>query len=585
MVDGRKEENFWCRSRRFFLCFFGPKKIPLFFSLFFLCVDLGFGVCTQFFLFLPKWDVSLDTYVRRHWRSNTVIIIVVAVVVMLRSNTTSDAAIPTTRRRRRRRYRWHRGRVASSSSRNAVVRRKGRVFFNALNNNNNNNNNNNVAEVFDMFAAVTSAVEQKLRKDFDELVREPILSGKPRALRDTLPVKKLADEDSKFLEVYLGNEEDPEARIEEVMVHYKESLAPVGRFPKNAVLKPRSAIVFLHGANGSTFSFRRLLPLVAARVGVRAIAVDRPPYGLTSRPMKTGEFAYSKRGQAKLMVKFLEKLELENVILVGHSAGTNVAMEMALQMNKLKTKDSRLNVAGMLFISPAVFVPKPSSSLSLNGSTTKEIASPWSKQSNTMSPERLAKLFWFRTLINNDDYGLNLVRSFTRRNANQVQTGEGSYANLSTQAREAYTRPLAAENWDKALLQQFRASTNGSGFGDDASLALECEASLDVNFVDICCGEKDETTPINKAKDLYDTLEIVSLSRQQQRSLNNDNSDTSSSATSISSNATFQTSFRELENSAHLPMEEAGDSRDAFETYVVQALERRVEENFVIRVK
>ena len=531
--------------------------------------------------FLPKWDVSLDTYVRRHWRSNTVIIIVVAVVVMLRSNTTSDAAIPTTTRRRRRRYRWHRGRVASSSSRNAVVRRKGRVFFNALNN----NNNNNVAEVFDMFAAVTSAVEQKLRKDFDELVREPILSGKPRALRDTLPVKKLADEDSKFLEVYLGNEEDPEARIEEVMVHYKESLAPVGRFPKNAVLKPRSAIVFLHGANGSTFSFRRLLPLVAARVGVRAIAVDRPPYGLTSRPMKTGEFAYSKRGQAKLMVKFLEKLELENVILVGHSAGTNVAMEMALQMNKLKTKDSRLNVAGMLFISPAVFVPKPSSSLSLNGSTTKEIASPWSKQSNTMSPERLAKLFWFRTLINNDDYGLNLVRSFTRRNANQVQTGEGSYANLSTQAREAYTRPLAAENWDKALLQQFRASTNGSGFGDDASLALECEASLDVNFVDICCGEKDETTPINKAKDLYDTLEIVSLSRQQQRSLNNDNSDTSSSATSISSNATFQTSFRALENSAHLPMEEAGDSRDAFETYVVQALERRVEENFVIRVK
>jgi hypothetical protein len=33
-----------------------------------------------------------------------------------------------------------------------------------------------------------------------------------------------------------------------------------------------------------------------------------------------------------------------------------------------------------------------------------------------------------------------------------------------------------------------------------------------------------------------------------------------------------------------LPMEEIGDSRDAFESYVVQTLERRVEENFVIRV-
>ena len=235
-------------------------------------------MCVPNFFFTKKWDVSLDTYV--------------FFGEVIRSSSSSSplssccaATPPATQRYRRRRgggggggYRWHRGRVASSSSRNAVVEEKYECFFNALNNNNNNtNNNNNVAEVFDMFAAVTSAVEQKLRKDFDELVREPILSGKPRALRDTLPVKELADEDSKFLEVYLGNEEDPEARIEEVMVHYKESLAPVGRFPKNAVLKPRSAIVFLHGANGSTFSFRRLLPsLVAARVGVKQLpSIDR----------------------------------------------------------------------------------------------------------------------------------------------------------------------------------------------------------------------------------------------------------------------------------------------------------------------
>jgi pimeloyl-ACP methyl ester carboxylesterase len=455
-------------------------------------------------------------------------------------------------------------------------------------------------ELFDFFSILSSSIEKKMRKDFNELIREPILSGKPEELRDTIPVEKLADQDSKFLEVYLENESDAEKRrMEEVKVHYKEHLPPIGSFPRNTLLKPQSAIVFLHGANGSTFSFRRLLPLVAARVGVRSISIDRPPYGLTSRPMKTGEFAYSKRGQAKLMVQFLEKLEVENVILVGHSAGTNVAMEMALKMNELKGKESRLNVAGMMFISPAVFVPKPPSlNSSSTHSSTKETISPWSKQSNSMSPERLAKLFWFRTLINNDDYGLNLVRSFTRRNANQVQTGEGSYAALSTQAREAYTRPLAAENWDKALLQQFRASINGGGgFGDDASLVLECEASLDVNFVDVCCGEKDETTPINKARDLHDTLEMISLSRkqqqqQQQRSLNTDSNNNSSSIEATTSGrsssspafSAFQTSFRALENSAHLPMEEIGDSRDAFESYVVQTLERRVEENFVIRV-
>merc|ERR1712070_732493 len=117
---------------------------------------------------------------------------------------------------------------------------------------------------------------------------------------------------------------------------------------------------------------------------------------------------------------------------------------------------------------------------------------------------------------------------------------------------------------------------------------------------DVCCGEKDETTPINKARDLHDTLEMISLSRkqqqqqqqQQQRSSNTDSNNNSSSIEAATSGrsspspafSAFQTSFRALENSAHLPMEEIGDSRDAFESYVVQTLERRVEENFVIRV-
>jgi hypothetical protein len=44
------------------------------------------------------------------------------------------------------------------------------------------------------------------------------------------------------------------------------------------------ALVCLHGANGSEYAFRRLLPRVAAATGVRCIAFDRPPYGLSSRP-------------------------------------------------------------------------------------------------------------------------------------------------------------------------------------------------------------------------------------------------------------------------------------------------------------
>ena len=151
-------------------------------------------------------------------------------------------------------------------------------------------------ELFDFFSILSSSIETKIRKDFNELIREPILSGKPEELRDTIPVEKLADQDSKFLEVYLENESDAEkGRMEEVKVHYKERLPPIGSFPRNTLLKPQSAIVFLHGANGSTFSFRRLLPLVAARLGVRSISIDRPPYGLTSRPMKTGGRVFQAR--------------------------------------------------------------------------------------------------------------------------------------------------------------------------------------------------------------------------------------------------------------------------------------------------
>ena len=48
---GREERReFLVQESSVFFMFFWTQKNPsLFFSLFFLCVDLGFGVCTQFF--------------------------------------------------------------------------------------------------------------------------------------------------------------------------------------------------------------------------------------------------------------------------------------------------------------------------------------------------------------------------------------------------------------------------------------------------------------------------------------------------------------------------------------------------------
>lgn len=46
---------------------------------------------------------------------------------------------------------------------------------------------------------------------------------------------------------------------------------------------PLGTVVLMHGFNGSCFSWRYVGPALAA-AGYRAIAFDRPPFGLTQRP-------------------------------------------------------------------------------------------------------------------------------------------------------------------------------------------------------------------------------------------------------------------------------------------------------------
>lgn len=118
---------------------------------------------------------------------------------------------------------------------------------------------------------------------------QPLTAGPPEPLRDTVSPQQLVDPDSSFLEVH------------GVRLHYKD----VG--PRDA-----PAVVLLHGFNGSVFSWRapavcgahvhaahahmlelrrRLVmeALSKAGQGHRIVAVDRPPFGLSQRPLKWPE--------------------------------------------------------------------------------------------------------------------------------------------------------------------------------------------------------------------------------------------------------------------------------------------------------
>jgi len=120
--------------------------------------------------------------------------------------------------------------------------------------------------------------------------------------------EQLADPDSQFIEV------------NGLRVHVK--VAGQGE----------PALILLHGLGSSTVSWEQVAgPLAERRL---VISLDRPGFGLTERPMRgqwTGESPYSPTAQADMIVALMDKLGVQQAILVGHSAGGTIAAITALR--------------------------------------------------------------------------------------------------------------------------------------------------------------------------------------------------------------------------------------------------------------
>jgi pimeloyl-ACP methyl ester carboxylesterase len=91
----------------------------------------------------------------------------------------------------------------------------------------------------------------------------------------------------------------------------------------------KPAIVLVHGFLSSSFSFRRLIPLLTEDFSV--ITVDLPPFGQSEKSLT---FVYSYKNLAQLVIQLIQKLRLPKVILVGHSMGGQISLNIAkLQPN------------------------------------------------------------------------------------------------------------------------------------------------------------------------------------------------------------------------------------------------------------
>jgi pimeloyl-ACP methyl ester carboxylesterase len=85
-------------------------------------------------------------------------------------------------------------------------------------------------------------------------------------------------------------------------------------------------IVLIHGFLSSTFSYRRLIPYLMNDFSV--LALDLPPFGKSEKSIR---FQYTYKNLAKLVIELLDRLQIPSCILVGHSMGGQISLNIARQ--------------------------------------------------------------------------------------------------------------------------------------------------------------------------------------------------------------------------------------------------------------
>ena len=119
----------------------------------------------------------------------------------------------------------------------------------------------------------------------------------------------------KCREVVFHSEHSCFVDVDGIRVHYQE--AGDERAP---------AMVLIHGFASSTLVWSRVFLKLAA-AGYRVIAPDMLGYGYSAKP-RNGEYTIA--GQAKLLVRLLDRLGIPRALLVGSSYGGAVAATCAL---------------------------------------------------------------------------------------------------------------------------------------------------------------------------------------------------------------------------------------------------------------
>jgi pimeloyl-ACP methyl ester carboxylesterase len=260
-------------------------------------------------------------------------------------------------------------------------------------------------------------------------------------LEGLVPPRQLADPDSRFIQV------------NGIEVHYK--IAGSGE----------PALILLHGFGASEFTWRETAAPLAELGAV--IRYDRPAFGLTERPLEwSGPNPYSTDFQVDLVIGLMDALGVPRAVLVGNSAGGTVAMLAALRYPE--------RVQGLILASPAVYAGGGSPAYTR-----------WLFQTPQM--DRLGPL----VARNIQNWGRDFAASAWH-----------DPSRITAEIWAGYTRPLQAENWDRALWNLTRASRPS---GLDQRLA-----ELDLPIL-VITGDDDRIVPTEQSIRLAGELPAADL--------------------------------------------------------------------------
>jgi pimeloyl-ACP methyl ester carboxylesterase len=87
------------------------------------------------------------------------------------------------------------------------------------------------------------------------------------------------------------------------------------------------SVVLLHGFGGSVYSWRKVVPALAA--SHRVVAIDLNGFGYTQRPRHPE--SYTRAGQGQLVLAVMDALGIDRAHVMGHSYGGGLALYLAFR--------------------------------------------------------------------------------------------------------------------------------------------------------------------------------------------------------------------------------------------------------------